>query len=431
MTKLAIVIEHHDFRADTTDLLFELSKYYDITLLSSSQNLDCKVDHKFVHVCSEYTSFDRFLLYIFHLFRHKHFYKTDSIQWKTRKISSKASLKQLLQRLWFLFYEYIPGLFPTLWLLRFLSQPGVALHEYDSILFFTIPSDLRLLSLALSNNIRTFMYLYSWDHPIKLPFVIHNRITYLCWNQGHKKDLVSIHGLEPENIKIVGSTQLAFLRSTHLHLLRTSHSPNRKYIYFIATKGRPEFLKQEIYLLDSLARYLATNHPDIHILYRPYPNVFEFDAHCAYIMSNYNNIFIDSFYKSSDIMSSANRAEKITKIKNALLVIHTGGTIALECACMNSKSIYYTFDDHSISRSLNLPIFLSLGTINRQYHLRRYVNIESPVVIGSLAKLFESVDKLILDPDSLDWQSYNNHIKNLFPVVPIESVARSFHDCIE
>ena len=78
------------------------------------------------------------------------------------------------------------------------------------MIFFTEISNDYLLARCIYEQIKTSVYVYSWDHPFKQT-KFSNKINYKTWSQSTKNDLVDLQKIDPNNIQILGSSQFGYI----------------------------------------------------------------------------------------------------------------------------------------------------------------------------------------------------------------------------
>ena len=61
-----------------------------------------------------------------------------------------------------------------------------------------------------------------------------NNVHYLVWSIGIKNDLIELHGIKNENIRIFGATQLMYLQEFEYLLKSRFDIPAKKYDVYIA-----------------------------------------------------------------------------------------------------------------------------------------------------------------------------------------------------
>lgn len=427
--KIGLVVEHFSFRSDVRDLVQDLSKKCDLVLyIDKADELDIKKLEYNYRIISEVNSKYNSLLKIFYyFFRIKHSLHKDAVSWKLRKISSQIRLKQLLQIAWFYVYEYIPGFFSYDFFLKLLRPGQDNISDLDAIICFTDIKNDELLSKCIKANIKLYIYMYSWDHPVKMKKIPLKNSEYLVWSNGLKNDLERIHYVPDSKINIVGSTQLSYA-----HDFESNEKPTDKigYIYFIGTKARPEMFRQEIDLLKEISKFLIENKINIKIIFRPYPNITE-EAKLLYLeLQKINNIEFNFYHDDDYIFTREKIFKKFNMIKNSSLVIHTGGTFGLEVCIINSLNLYFTFEKSLLPSQKKVPFYLNLSSISAQHHLKKYINHPRPNVIKDEKQLKVALSDIFINLNVKKYYQYNYDVSPIVSLDSIENISDRFIEII-
>ena len=430
MTNLGIVIEHYSFRSDLRELVRLIQNYDSITVFCD-ESIQKQIQADFCNntkISYILTKEIKSLSNIFRFIGYKNQLRKEAFQWYLRKISGKKNIVQTLRYFFLLVEHFIPGFISYDNFIKLFPKQKYDIPNLDAILFFTdIQSD-TVVAYARQNNIPIFVYLYSWDHPVKIRRLPQMGTKYLVWNSGLKADLVSINKIPEENIDIVGSTQLSIISEYKNSYPDVSVINGAQFLYFIATKGRPEFVAQELDLFERIATMVLEKYPTLTLVYRPYPNVSKSSLIQIERLQNYPNVEIDDYFDHDHLLTFEKKFEKYKKMCDALLVIHTGGTIAVEAGLLKANSIYYNFSNELDHNQQNVVKYLRLSNVNKQHHLRKFVNRNYANVCGSWEELCSLIENGLVNDISGE---YNDWISSQFEYEPLELLVSRIYQVIK
>lgn len=430
MTNIGIVIEHYSFRSDLRELLRLIQSHDSITIFCDESiqkqiQSDFRYNTKISYILTKEM---KLLSNIFRFIGYKNKLWKEAFQWSLRKISGKKNIVQSLRYFFLLTEHFIPGFVSYDTFIKLFPKQKYDIPNLDAILFFTdIRSD-TVVAYARQNNIPIFVYLYSWDHPVKIRRLPRMGTKYLVWNTGLKTDLVSINKIPEDDIEIVGSTQLSIISEYKNSCTDLSAINDAQFLYFIATKGRPEFVAQELDLFERIAAMALEKYPNLKLVYRPYPNVSKSSLNQIECLHNYPNVEIDNYFDHDHLLTFEKKFEKYKKMCDALVVIHTGGTIAVEAGLLKVNSIYYNFSNELDHNQQNVVSYLRLSNVNKQHHLRKFVNRNYSNVCGSWEELCSLIDYGLVNNISSE---YNDWISSQFEYEPLELLVSKIYHVIK
>jgi hypothetical protein len=292
--------------------------------------------------------------------------RKEQLNYKLRKIGVNNFIEYLLKKTYRKIEAFLPGIFSYDWLLRYTKN--VEVPDIDRLIVFSVVKQHNIIATYLKKNVPIDLYLYSWDHPIKeVAFSCMFRKIYV-WNQGLKEDLCFFHSIPDEKVKIVGSTQLAYIHK--LRNLPRIDLGLKKFIYVILTTGREELILQELDFIDKLALHVKKSELHIDLVVRRYPNMPE--TLYQTVKSRIHNagaIFDDTIYKGE--MES--REVKYHLMQTAEFLIHMGTTVGIEAVLVNKNVIFYTFqsDHYKSQQGLVRDLVMNRNHLH-QHHLQKY-----------------------------------------------------------
>jgi len=424
--KLAIVTDHYEKRSDVRQLVKNLSVKVELTVFVEKLPL-----------CNDGITFKKIpevgkgvvalaVRFLYTLFRKRHRLRKESVSWRTRKLSGSFGFKQLIQIVFFWVEEFIPKLLSYDFYVSKLIQISEHPYDFDRVIFLSEICSDELFSSFVKKRIPVYIYIYSWDHIIKLRRVSRNHARYLVWSAEQKKELADVHCIPDHKISIVGSTQLCYVdQFLTVEKSLPEKVKSKTYIYFISTKGRSEFLEQEFELLDRISRFVSKLSDEYFILYRPYPNADLSHSQIQHRIVGMSNVVIDWYRDDGYVLTRDKIFQKYSKIVDAALVVHTGGTIAIEVSLLGCEAVYFNFAEDDAGSQTKYPFYLRLGQINQQYHLKRYVNRDFENVIGSYQNLELAIKKVVNEHCSISTE-FNNEVALNFPVKSFEMLTQDF-----
>jgi hypothetical protein len=294
------------------------SKYADLhPILQQNNSIGNQAVFKIYKACS--------------IFCEKNQLKNDHLSWLMRS-SSPDGFRYWIRYFLSLLKVNMPCLVGRDFLAKFMSHFIVfsGYEEVTKILTTTeeLPPELELFSAKY--NIPIHRYLVSWDHPSKLK-QINRKHTYLVYTKDLEDDIRKATGMNSKVI-VVGSLLFSFARE-----LRQSKSvivKNQNSIYFMASYGHPELVKQEIFFTNLFFKEVLEK--KLRVIFRCYP--FLDKSWLDYITHNLDPRII---IEHSDITKTG-KLDLINKLDNFERVYHLGTTASYEL-CDYGVPIHYIY----------------------------------------------------------------------------------------
>lgn len=403
--KIGFVVHFFDFRNDVRMLIKEVAKKHDVVLYVNKNHFSDVKNHNIegtsVKLIDEKINSKRNkILHILYYFfknlpasRNNFFlmetFKIEKIQNKIKKKYASIILKTIM---------VLPKLIKYDWYLNKLSySKKTDLKDIDQMIFFTEISNDHLLSRCINEQIKTSVYVYSWDHPFKQT-KFSNKVNYKTWSQSTKNDLVDLQKIDPNNIQILGSSQFGYIYDFQKNY-NNSRTFKFKYIYYACAIGIDTLVKEEIKLIKKLNSIINKHASNLKLVVRPYPVLNDWSLY--EILKNEGIIFDDNFRTTDLSVKNSNIQEKFEKIKNAELVLHIGTTFGLEASFFKTPSVIIDFGHNKFSKKkLSIKNFIHQGQ-NDKY----LINICSNNVFSEEVDLSNWLD---------NYQKFGNKKNNFF-----------------
>lgn len=260
------------------------------------------------------------------------------------------------------------------------------LEDIDHFLLFTSIADDYLLARLIRER-RTFdIYVYSWDHPCKNPKFT-KRGRYVCWSEATKEDVVALQKIQPERVRVVGSSQFGYIHEylSQKHILTPTYS--FPYLYFGCAVGITELAKEEVAIIKQVHEVLVQSGSPLKLVVRPYPVMRDWSVYDE--LRLLPTIVMDDRFRTGDL-SVSNQAilEKFEKIHFAKAFFHLGTTMGLEACFTDTPSFILDFG-YTSTQGLSIYNFI------HQYQNDRYLTQpEGSNHIRSLQALREVIQDL-------------------------------------
>jgi hypothetical protein len=431
---LAFVVHFFDFRNDVRALLAELIKEHKVVLFirpeDEEQIRSMAPPHAEIRFVQErrntlWNAFlDRLQLLVGRLPKSRQNFYLMEIFKISLQPNAHVRQKALGRLNWrmrlpdFLSYDaYLSGL-------QYSGQTD--LSGIDAFFCFTEVADSYLLARLLKEKRRTYVYVYSWDHPCK-----HTRFStraqYLVWGPGMAQDLVDLQDIPRENIHLLGASQFGFIEKyANRDLLAASASPFPfKYIYLGCAIGLPGLIEEELAVVRELAQALAQEAPDWRLVVRPYPVLRDWALYQA--LTTEPNIVLDDGFRSAQNLSvgEAQIQEKYIAIAHAEAFLHLGTTLGLEACFTDTPSFLIDFDRFAKDKE-----GLALWPFVHQYQNDKYLaNIPSANRITS-ADHFITVVRQLAAQGKQAYLPANITTRQAFPVFSFAQLAKGITDLL-
>lgn len=305
---------------------------------------------------------------------------------------------------------------------RVRTRDRTAIADVDAFLFITEVTDTFFLAHVLASGKPIGAYIYSWDHPCKHVNISRRLQRYFVWNRGIADDLVELQGVPAGRISSVGATQLAYLFD-YLQAQPEPPSPYPfPYIYFGCSVGYGLFVRQEVRVVELLARQLAELAPDWKLVVRPYPFLSDWSLYDT--LALLPNVVFDRDYRSRVADRSLSRRDiedKLTKMMHAKAFLHLGTTMGFECAYFETPSVLLDFQDFDYGIPRDHPFHLR--SFMGQYHLKKYLALEGyPNVVSSPDGL-RALLHALTGRTVADLLAYNRIIRETTPLRAMPEIA--------
>jgi len=286
------------------------------------------------------------------------------------------------------------------------------IDDIDAFICFTqIYSDPFYAHLIHSDK-NIYAYVYSWDHACKMK-CFSQRVKYLVWNEDLMGDLTEIQHISLSNVKILGSTQLAYIFDYKARGVKPVK--DTPYLYYVCSTGSPDLIAEETRLMQGLSLFVGSNFPAVIFVIRPYPFIRNWTLYDS--LRKLDNVEFDDDFRSSPDDLSVDKNfiyKKFEKIENALAVLHTGTTLGFE-GCFFDTPILF-LDTISKDASEGLYNFV------HQYQNDKYLNLVAfPNVIKNTDQLKDAIVSIQNNPKS--YLDYNKAISSKFSLLPLHAIV--------
>jgi hypothetical protein len=282
-------------------------------------------------------------------------------------------------------------------------SPSTPVGDIETFLCFTEIYDDYFFRHLIEARKKLFVYVYSWDHPCKMVRFSKRVYQYLVWNEGLKEDMTDLQGIDAGRVKVVGSSQLAYIKEFRQVEDEYQKPYAFEYVYFGCATGTPQLVRQEVKIIMQLADVMAEHFPQLKLVVRPYPFLSSWDVYAD--LRGKKNIYYDEDYRGKDTASALSREhifEKFAKIKFARAFVHIGTTMGFEATYFNTPVLMVNFDT-SEKGSLSLQGFI------HQYQNDKYLMPEGyPNVLSDKVDFLEKLTSLWNAPES--FLTYNRQV---------------------
>ncbi|MEO6096579.1 MAG: hypothetical protein ABIW76_13075 [Fibrobacteria bacterium] len=254
-------------------------------------------------------------------------FKVAQIKEADQRLEAKAILDRRMRLPHFFRYDRF---------LRMLRPAGnTRCDDIDCFLFITEVCSDGFLAKVLRGGKPCHAYLYSWDHAFKhCRFTLRTR--YLAWNDGAVEDLREMHGIRPEQVAVIGSTQLGFME--RFRSLGPSERPFAfRYICFGCAIALPQLIAEEMKIVREIARLLEACAPEMKLVVRPYPILGDWGVYQG-LRELPNVVMDDGFRKQGNAVSNQDINSKFVTIEHSEGFFHLGTTLGLESALTGAPS---------------------------------------------------------------------------------------------
>lgn len=432
--KLGIIIQYYDFRNDMRELISLLAKEYELTLfVTKNDDIKGKLPQNCQKVyIKSYKSNVRNKIWntLYRFFCNRPKSRKNNLNWVKRRFgSSTKKIGNYVE----LISAYLAYYFPD-WIdfdtyLKYLDYERTDIEGIDTFFSFTDVNDPYFIAQLIQENKKIVTYVYSWDHAAKYHKFSKKQIQYLTWNEEIKQDIIYQHQILPQNIDIIGSTQLSLLKK---FLDKKTLTPNehatQPYIYFAASAGYRVVAEQEIAYVEYLASILERIAPNIKLVFRPYPLLKDWDLYEP--ITTKENVALDNFRIGDKefIFTADDLDAKFQKMSDALAIFHCGSTFGMEACYFDTPVFFIRFEDFPFKQT-----YKKIDAIENfiyQYHIEKYLDLrQEENVLDDYQKLDEILRKVIENPSL--FLEYNHIIRNYSPLESLENICSNLTTNLE
>ncbi|MBD0255409.1 MAG: hypothetical protein ICV83_06790 [Cytophagales bacterium] len=408
MKKIGVVAQYLDSRNDIREVIRHLAQNHQVQLYLRKNDLEKAVPGTAVReiTARRKTLKNELLARLFYLFgqiprsRQNYFIVE---QFKIANTKTRRLFKLEKKTLLFL-SRFLPRFISYDQYLDWLDySPTTPVADVDAFLCFTEIYDDAFLKHLLRTGKPTFVYVYSWDHPCKMPRFSRRVQRYLVWNEGLREDMVQLQGIPCTHVRVVGSSQLAYIAEFRKDPAADAPPFPFDYLYFGCATGTPGLVKQEVGIIAQLAAALAEAFPGLRLVVRPYP--FLGAWHLYEPLRAYDNVYFDDAYRTTSSSAALTRQqiyEKFVKIKHAKAFIHIGTTMGYEATYFDTPVLQVNFQVPG-GGAENLHGFI------HQYQNDKYLMPEGyPNVVTDARDFREKITRLLAAPG--EFLRYNRHV---------------------
>jgi hypothetical protein len=420
--KIGFVVHFYDFRNDVRKIIDEVKLNNEVVLFCSKENeqnirfhLTNGIELRIINERKK-TNLNLFWERFYLIFKVIPTKSKENFFW-TEEYKITNSKNNKLKGLFILkLIKFLPKFFSYDSYLNCLSYSSkTKIDDIDRFCFFSEISDDYFYSRLINLKKNVLTYVYSWDHSCKHTRFSKRAIT-LVWNNEIKNDLIELHQLKDDKIKIWGSTQLAFIEQylkTKENYIKRQY--NFKYIYFGCSVGISKLVKYEVEFINLISQMLIEINSDFKLVVRPYPVLQNWGAYDA--LKNKSNVILDNDFRSEDLsIKDSFLYEKFKKIEQAEALFHLGSTIGLEACFFNTPSFLIDLnkDKNNAERIIH--------KYSNQYQNKKYlVDYSKHNTITSTSMLKEVLMNLGNNDNHLH---LNSKIKSTFPLKSFDQLAK-------
>ena len=404
--KIGVLAQYLNTRHDIREFIAHLGRKHDVVVyvrkndIQLTSELSSEVEIRIIEAQLYKNIWNNILILLYRVFgilpKSKHnYFITEYFKLNNAKLSRFIRIKE----------SFLLNL--SMWVPRWISydfylknlnyRTDTHISDIDEFLCFTQIYDDLFFAHLLDSGKKVNVYVYSWDHPCKMKTFSKRVNQYLVWNEGLKEDLISLQGITPQQVRILGSTQLTYIYDFLKDKVQPAYY-TFDYLYFACATGYPKLVEQEVSIIARTAGYLAKQHPNMKLVVRTYP-FFGAEELYAPLLAFTNVVFDD--YKSrfsSNAEASLVITDKLIKISQSKGLIHFGTTFGLEASYFNAPVILADV----VSEYKELDQFV------HQYQNDKYLNL----TFKNIPKNWNSFEQAISDTiaDHSDMKLYNQAV---------------------
>lgn len=245
-------------------------------------------------------------------------------------------------------------------------------------------------------DVKVFPILNSWDHLTHGAKVLDSYCIpfYMVWNKIQNNEMVTLHEINPEKLRIVGSLQFEYLSRFKKKYLNNSKMVVEKFqlesderiIFLPAYNMRlGEF---EPYVVKKILENSSKIQAKFRIIIRPYPKDDQFYQRFSSVI-NHPNVQIMHI----DADPKKDRANLALLLNSSDVVICGAGTIALEAMYYDTPVIHLGIDTRERDE---------IDTLHKEYfysdHYIHIMNRKASYYVTSTNKLIRAINDYFLNP---------------------------------
>jgi hypothetical protein len=414
---IGFMLTFFDFRNDVRSLIYEICKNHKVVLFIKPEHESLVQpylnEHLSYRIINELTPSRKNKLntILYHILRKlpkskNNYFLMEAFKiggLKNKKQQKRAKLLLQLQHILphFISYDY--------YLNKIDFSCKTDISGIDKMIAFTEIYDDFFLARLIKESVKTYVYVYSWDHACK-----HTRfstsVNYLVWHKGIADDLIELQNIPSSQIKAFGSTQLGYIDRFKASMSKTtSEAP---YFFYACGIGIQSLVHEEVNLIVQLSKSITKIYPTYKLIVRPYPNQQDWTVYDE--LSLLPNIVFDNNYRQQDLsVSDREIQKKFELISNAVAFFHLGTTLGLE-ASFTSCPVFQLDILEKNSNQVNVYNFV------HQYQNEKYLINQSAI---NTIKTINQLEETLLNIEDSKYLQFNSKVTALFPVYSFEELA--------
>jgi len=341
--------------------------------------------------------------------------------YKERSLGLLPKGKRYLRK----FANICPKIVSSQDLFKYISKGSNFYDEFmkivDVIVFIpTEPTDYRIIYEAKNRGKKIISWIYSWDTLFKDRYFIDFTDLYLVWNEEMKEDLIKVHGIDVNRIRLSGPIQFDYLKKYKdsevdfkKHICNFENDD--RYILYPCCRGDPYYSAQEVELICEMAKVIRRVDRTVKLVVRIYPDLL--DISFVDKLKNYDNILLnDNFGISNNrlYMSEEDLKFKCQLIKKSSIVINLGTTMGLEASYFDIPILQLNFDVYVSG----IPEGWRLKNMLEGDHLQKYLLRDRglPNIINNLDELEYTIADALKNPEK--YLAYTKFLRKFIEPYP-------------
>jgi hypothetical protein len=428
MDTIAVISRSISGRKDLEGLIIELSKKYHVKVYNNSQK--SFLEHNTIEERSAPKLSNlrvKIITLLYMCFGVLPENKENYFVLKLFEINNRSPWSQIFKSKLIKIRQYLPSFIKYDTYLSMLEKhTNIKLNDIDKVLIVTEAGSSELIAAALKNNIPSYVYVYSWDHPFKHTSFSKRYEKYFVWGEGVKKELIDLHLIPESKIQVTGATQFSNIKK----FLSYDRAPfafnNGNYFFYGCGVGYRALVVQEVKLIHDISKLLLRILPNYLLVVRKYPlinsSITEYDV----LLECQNVIFDNEIHyleKENDIHQDFN---KYLCISNSKGFIHCGTTLGFEACYLKAPSIFVCYEN-----TLKNNNFLDLkGFMNQQQNVKYLKKETAPNFVHNLKYLSEVLIDCAIN-DGKKYMVYNQMVSRNVLLNDIETISSNMVNSFE